>query len=361
MNKSQFLKILFLVIFWIFAVTYIITYEAIALGFSAPFDLAAKGMEYDFKTNLIIGISFTLVIGFIMAWFDVLYLSKYLRKKPFGLTLLIKTIFYISNIFVWSSIAVWVMYANQLSLSLFSGRVLDLFLNYLSSARLFITLTYWCIIIFISLFTLEVSDKFGPGVLLNFLLGKYHSPKEEVRIFMFMDLKSSTTFAEKLGHIKYSQLIQDCFYDVTEVVNKYGAQIYQYVGDEVVLSWEISYKDAYKNSIITFFEYSKLLKRKEKYYDNKYGLTPEFKAGINSGKVTVAEVGELKKELAYHGDVLNTAARIQGKCNEFKKSILISENIKVEAEKEAGYIFNFVDSVILRGKEKSIKIYDVVI
>ena len=29
-------------------------------------------------------------------------------------------------------------------------------------------------------------------------------------------------------------------------------------------------------------------------------MVPEFKAGLSSGYVTVAEVGELKKELAYH-------------------------------------------------------------
>ena len=90
-----------------------------------------------------------------------------------------------------------------------------------------------------ALFILQVSDKFGQGVLISFLLGKYHRPKEEDRIFMFMDLKSSTTHAEKLGHIKYSQFIQDCFFDITDVVIKYDAKIYQYVGDEVVLSGSI--------------------------------------------------------------------------------------------------------------------------
>jgi len=62
------------------------------------------------------------------------------------------------------------------------------------------------------------------------------------------------------------------------------------------------------------FAYDKLLINKSEYYRNKYGMVPKFKAGANSGYVTVAEVGELKKELAYHGEVLNTAARIQGKC-----------------------------------------------
>ena len=41
----------------------------------------------------------------------------------------------------------------------------------------------------------------------------------------------------------------------------------------------------------------------------------------------VAEVGVVKKEVAYHGDVINTSARIQAECNKHKVPILISEEL----------------------------------
>ncbi|WP_219011061.1 hypothetical protein [Aquimarina litoralis] len=47
---------------------------------------------------------------------------------------------------------------------------------------------------------------------------------------MFLDLNSSTSIAEKIGHMKYSQLIQDCF-DQLDMTEDFGAEIYQYVGD----------------------------------------------------------------------------------------------------------------------------------
>jgi len=68
-------------------------------------------------------------------------------------------------------------------------------------------------------------------------LGKYRTPREEERIFMFMDLKSSTSTAERLGHLKYSAFIRDCFSDIDQVLYPHCAQIYQYVGDEVVIMW----------------------------------------------------------------------------------------------------------------------------
>ena len=84
---------------------------------------------------------------------------------------------------------------------------------------------YWIFQVMFALFILHISEKLGQGVLFNYLLGRYYKPKEDTRIFMFLDLTSSSTYAEKLGHIKYSSLIQDCFFDLTDVVNEFDVQI----------------------------------------------------------------------------------------------------------------------------------------
>lgn len=157
-----------------------------------------------------------------------------------------------------------------------SGDVLRLYVDYFFSARNLMTLSYWGIACISALFILQVSDKFGQGVLMSSLLGKYHQPKEEERIFMFMDLKSSTTYAENLGHIKYSQLIQDCFFDITDVITTYKAKIYQYVGDEVVLSWSTKNGAENGHCINIFFAYDALIRSKQDYYEGRYGIVPEF-------------------------------------------------------------------------------------
>lgn len=102
------------------------------------------------------------------------------------------------------------------------------------------------------------------------------------------------------------------------------------------------------------------LKNKSEYYLNNYSIIPIFKAGLNVSEVTVAKAGEIKKELACHGDVLNTAARIESLCNNYHKSLLISESIKIELERQKGFCFDFIDYVRLKGKEQSINIYDVI-
>lgn len=201
------------------------------------------------------------------------------------------------------------------------------------------------------------NEKFGKGVFLKMLLGKYKKPTEEYRIFMFLDLKSSTTIAETLGHFKYSQLIQDCFYDLNEVVPKYGAEIYQYVGDEAVLSWPYKKGLADNQCVQLFFSFQDLLVTRQSYYQRKYDMVPRFKAGLHGGKLMVAEVGVVKKELAFHGDVINTSARIQAECNNYNVPILVSEQLVTDLENPHEFVSKSLGSVLLKGKNESVNIF----
>ena len=102
-----------------------------------------------------------------------------------------------------------------------------------------------------------------------------------------------------------------------------------------------------------------VIRGRSKYYEGKYGMIPAFKAGLSSGYATVAEVGELKKELAYHGDVLNTASRIQGICNKYNKSLLISEELENNLKFDSNYNKELIGSVELKGKLQPVNIYSV--
>ncbi len=159
------------------------------------------------------------------------------------------------------------------------------------------------------------------------LLGKYRKQREEERILMFVDLKDSTKIAEQLGHQMYSQFIQDCFRDLNSVLRKHEADIYQYIGDEAVLVWKNKKGFRKNNCVNLYFAFQGKLNNRQEYYIKKYNHIPEFKAGLHCGKLMIAEVGTIKKELAYHGDVINTTSRIQGQCNNYKADLLVSQTL----------------------------------
>ncbi|MEL7271021.1 MAG: adenylate/guanylate cyclase domain-containing protein [Bacteroidota bacterium] len=229
---------------------------------------------------------------------------------------------------------------------------------WLKNERFESVLLYIIFCSFFVFFLMKITaERFGKGVFIKMLMGKYRKPKEEDRIFMFLDLKDSTSIAERLGHLRYSQFIQDCFHDLNMVVLKYEAEIYQYVGDEVVLTWPYSRGITNSNCVRLFFEFQHRQLSRYGYYLCKYGTCPKFKAGIHGGALMIAEVGFVKKQLAYHGDVINTSARIQKQCNRFNVSLLISEKLINDLNNNDFSASKYLGNVALKGKQKEVKIY----
>ncbi len=200
----------------------------------------------------------------------------------------------------------------------------------------------------------QVNLMLGEGNLAKLLRGQFYTPREEQRIFMFLDLQASTELAERLGHIKYSTLVQDCFNDLGITVAS-DTEIYQYVGDEAVLTWPMKAGLKNHNCLRAYYNFINSLKAKSDYYHKTYGCEPFFKAGLHGGLVTVTEVGKYKKEIAYHGDAINTAARIQGQCNALNEQLLISETLKKKLE-NGPFTFDAMGSVPLKGKKKDVPI-----
>ncbi|MEM9000869.1 MAG: adenylate/guanylate cyclase domain-containing protein [Bacteroidota bacterium] len=201
------------------------------------------------------------------------------------------------------------------------------------------------------------AERLGKDVFVKMLMGRYRTPKEEDRIFMFLDLKDSTKIAERLGHLQYSQFIQDCFHDLNMVVSRYEAEIYQYVGDEVVLTWPYVKGITNNNCVRLFFEFQQRQLSRNGYYLHKYGICPQFKAGIHGGALMIAEVGFVKKQLAYHGDVINTSARIQKQCNNFNVPLLVSEKLINDLSSKELLTSKYLGNVLLKGKRNQVKIY----
>jgi class 3 adenylate cyclase len=188
----------------------------------------------------------------------------------------------------------------------------------------------------------------------------YRKPFSEVeRIFMFLDIRSSTTIAEELGHIQYFELLNDFFRDIAEPISNNKGQIYQYVGDEVVVSWPLEDGVAGANCLKCFFDIMDIMEELGHKYKTKYAVTPSFKAGMHYGKVSTGTVGTLKKEIIYTGDVLNTASRIEGLCNKHEVDLLLSKSLVDILPINDGFSPKRIGEISLRGKSTEIILYTV--
>jgi len=210
-------------------------------------------------------------------------------------------------------------------------------------------------------FILQSIEVMGDYNIIRFLTGKYRTPVVENRAFMFLDLRSSVQHAEKLGNALYSELIRDCFRELNYLVHKFEAEIYQYVGDEIVLTWESSVAQHNYNILGMFFAFEKALQIKSEHFLNKYGIIPEFKAGCNSGEVTAAEIGFIKRDIAYHGDVINTSSRVQGMCNVLHHDLLITYSLINNEIPLKGFEIKSVGRHNLKGKGIETELFSVVL
>ncbi len=209
----------------------------------------------------------------------------------------------------------------------------------------------------ISIALLQIRRLHRPGDLIKYVTGRYHLPEEVNKIFLFIDLKSSTAIAEKIGNTKYSSFLIDYFHDMTDAILMSKAEIYQYIGDEIILTWNFESGVKYSRCINCFFDIFTSIELKKEKYLEKYAVHPEFKAALHAGRVSVTWIGTIKKEIVYHGDVLNTAARIQDECNKYGQKFLISEYMLQNVELPEYLRSEFVGELQLKGKQKKVNIY----
>ncbi|WP_422008276.1 adenylate/guanylate cyclase domain-containing protein [Roseivirga pacifica] len=299
------------------------------------------------------------LIGLLVGVMEVIWLEKVFRKRSFAQKLFYKFGLYALTMLVIISIAYPIAASIELNTSLFSQAVQEKFFGFMLSPVFWSTMVGMGTSLFLCLFYAGISENLGHKVMLNFFTGKYHSPKEEERIFMFLDLKASTTIAEKLGHVRYFNFLQEYYDNLSDAIIAHQGEVYQYIGDEIVVSWRNELGLKSNNCVECFFAMKRDLQKRWPFYETQYGFEPSFKAAIHFGRVTTGEIGALKKEIFYTGDVLNTTARIQGLCNEYGEELLISEALQAQLSLDAKYQTKSHGKAVLKGKASSLEIVGV--
>ncbi|MEL7586182.1 MAG: adenylate/guanylate cyclase domain-containing protein [Prolixibacteraceae bacterium] len=315
----------------------------------------AKIFQLMYQNGWIIGAMASTVAFVTWLQEDVLF-YRYLSKKSLGAMMLLRIIFLAVILIIVFLVTSLYHYHDKIFTG-FSEYLLLIKWFFINSAALYL-FTVGILISFMINFSKAIKSKVGYENFYRIISGYYRKPREEDRIFIFIDLISSTRYAELLGHQKYSAFLQACFMELGLLEIKYRAMQYQIIGDEVVLSWEASKIKNFKNAVNFYYEFAEQLHRKRSYFKKEFGIIPKFTASVNSGKIMVAEVGTIKSEIAFHGDVLNTAARIQKQCKSYNRRLLVTKNFAEKfREVSFGYQIEWLAFDRLLGKQNPVDIY----
>lgn len=308
---------------------------------------------------LVNGLSIGTAAGFLLGAIEEYVLTPTKRGLPFPWLVGTKTILYA---FLFCFVIVGIKGFNEsvyYDQPFFSYLRSATFIDFLVYGDFKIILVYSMAMAGLVIFTKYMSRKLGQGVIYNFITGKYHSPMEEERIFMFIDIKSSTSIAEKLGAFRYYRLLNDFFFDITASVLEGQGSIYRYVGDQVTITWKLGNKIENARCIHTYFGIKASFRTlKERYFD-RYEFVPSFRVSLHCGTVIHGEIGDVKSQIVFHGESLYETARIEKICGELDLPILVSGILKNKMEVPALTAFEAVETPLTRTDDLSFDLFTV--
>jgi adenylate cyclase len=289
-----------------------------------------------------------------MGYLLVVYLKRIFRNFSLWAAYLIKSLILIAAAFIMHLLLYTVNTVSIFGVSIdtafhrFYGQMFHV--NWLMQKTF-----YWLILFFITQLIIEINEKYSPGVFMDIFLGKYIEPKTEKRIIMFIDLKDSTSIAEKMPNKRYFRFIREFIYHISNALIENGGRIYQYVGDEIVVSWRYSKRNM-RRCIKALIDARKNLRRNSTHFKRRYGVIPEYRIGVHVGDVTIGEIGVIKKDLAMSGDAMNTAARIKAASTELNHDFLLSKDFVDHSNLKDGQKVN-LGLVELKGKVNEVELY----
>jgi adenylate cyclase len=202
--KEQIQKILWITLAWT-----MVSISQFFIGWGSVLEVGSSELKYDiwilFRGSVLTGVIAGLVGGAVLT----LVWEKWLRTRPYGWTIRSIFITYCITFIIVSVPTSTYFNLTYLQTDIFDQRLWAAVLRAHINPSILIPFFFWLVVVMSTMIVFLVNDKYGPGVFRNFLLGKYFHPSREERIFMFLDLRSSTTIAERLGEEQYIEFLRE--------------------------------------------------------------------------------------------------------------------------------------------------------
>src|SRR6266516_4787726 len=185
------------------------------------------------------------------------------------------------------------------------------------------------------------------------------APVEEERkldTLLFVDMVGSTSRAEKLDPEDVLALLEPYYRRLRAELIRFGGTVEKYIGDAVVAHFgvPVAHEDDPERAVRAGFAVLEAIKTLN---EEDPSRELEVRVGIATGEtiVTLGARVEEGKGISW-GDILNTAARIQGAAP--VNGILVGERTYLASRDAIEYVER--EPIIAKGKEKPVPVYEAV-
>lgn len=189
-------------------------------------------------------------------------------------------------------------------------------------------------------------------------ISKKEAERRNVTV-LFLDISGFTAMSEKLDPEEVREIMNDCFKELTSVIDKYEGTVDKFIGDAIMALFgaPVAHENDPERAIRAAIEMQESLSTFSNKLKIRLGLELRMRIGINTGPVVAGDVGsESRSDYTVMGDTVNLASRLEHAAP--VGGILISsttyqQNINI-------FKFNKIEPITVKGKEKPIEVYEVV-
>ena len=191
---------------------------------------------------------------------------------------------------------------------------------------------------------------------------------------MSCNISNNLHITDEMPPEKYVELINNVFNEIEKTIFKYNGTINRFVGNSVLVYWgypiqtrkdcenaikaaiEISQKiDEYNLSIknMNFAQYD------EQNFEEKNPTNYSFnvKIAINTGNALIGQIGSANvSDFTVLGETVDVVERIENICNEFDKTIIVTENTLNKLDKKIPA--EYIGQIRLKNSSNKIKIFE---
>lgn len=205
-------------------------------------------------------------------------------------------------------------------------------------------------------FIARVRELLGRDVFSSLLIGRYRKPIEEERVFLFVDLVGSTSFAEEFGDLRAQQFLGALFAAIAEPVRRYYGTIDDYIGDAAIITWPMARGIKNENCIQCVFAILDAIEVDTNKWLQNFGRVPQLRAALHGGPVITAEIGVDHHKITYFGDTVNTTARLESLCRTLDTPVLISSDLAKRMDLSSNIKVECLGTHAVRGRGQSLDV-----
>lgn len=184
---------------------------------------------------------------------------------------------------------------------------------------------------------------------------------KEITIF-FSDIREFTQISEKLDSAEIViDYLNKYLTPMSEIINKYDGTIDKYIGDCIMAYWNAPFdiKNHADKALKSAIQQLNILKDINKNLKDINQPMINIGIGITTGIATIGEIGSIgRSDFTIIGDNVNIASRVESLCKYYKCNLIITQDTKANLKEK--YTFRYLDLIRVKGKEKAIKIWEVI-